>query len=425
MKFKRIKHLVVFVLMAVFLCKLPVSAEQVLTVKTECTEANTVTINIDVADSATVDGVEIYRAEEKDGEYKLIQTLTSQNDDYYYDYYDYYYDNEPDFSFQDKNGLLAYKTYYYTIRPYQLVKTETAIEVTEEKIYFDDTFVEVFIRGAAPKITYGKRSGKLDSKLKWSKVADADGYLIYYIKNYDDKNNYIYNDKYDYSKYTLLKTITNPNTLTTTFKKLKNGITYTYVIYAYKNVDGVQVTSVPSDIKSVTMDYYGYETESQSKKIKRVYGSAKNKEKNFTTASKASKQMKRITIKVWDFKKGKKGTKITKNKVLYVNKKLAPTVQEMFKEIYQDKEKQPIKVIDCYSYRWGEHMYGTAIDINPNENYMIDGKKVMAGSYWKPKKDPYSIPQNSQFVKIMRRYGFYRGEWGDRKDYMHFSFFGT
>ena len=55
----------------------------------------------------------------------------------------------------------------------------------------------------------------------------------------------------------------------------------------------------------------------------------------------------------------------------------------------------------------------------------IDGKKVLAGSYWKPKKDPYSIPNNSQFVKIMKRYGFYRGAWGKRKDYMHFSYFGT
>ena len=93
--------------------------------------------------------------------------------------------------------------------------------------------------------------------------------------------------------------------------------------------------------------------------------------------------------------------------------------------IYNNKEKQVIHDIGCYSYRAGEHMYGLAIDVNANENYMIDGKKVLAGSYWKPKKDPYSIPNNSQFVKIMKRYGFYRGAWGKRKDYMHFSYFGT
>lgn len=429
--------------MTTFLCKLPVNAEQVLTITTECTEANTATIKVDVMDNVTVDGIEIYRAEAKDGEYQLLQTLTAQDNDYDDDYYDddyyddyYYYDdyNESDFTYEDKAGLMAYKTYYYMIRSYQLIKNDTTTEdiyeedyvedPTEEKIYYDDTYVEVFVRGAAPKITYGKRNSKLNSKLKWSKVTDVDGYLIYYMKDYDDKNNYVYNDLSDYSKYTLLKTIKNPNTLTATFKKLKNGLTYSYVIYAYKNVDGVRVTSVPSNIKSVTMDYYGYENELYSQKVKRAFGSEKNKKKNFKTSSKAWKQMKRIKIKVWDFKRGKKGKKITKTKYLTVNKRLAPTIQEMFKEIYKSKEKQVIKDIGCYSYRTGEHMYGMAIDVNPNENYMIDGKKIIAGSYWKPKKDPYSIPQNSQFVKIMRRYGFYRGQWGQRKDYMHFSFFG-
>ena len=116
---------------------------------------------------------------------------------------------------------------------------------------------------------------------------------------------------------------------------------------------------------------------------------------------------------------------MTRIKSLTVNKRLAPTIQQIFKEIYESKEKQVIHDIGCYSYRTGEHMYGLAIDVNPNENYMIDGKKVLAGRYWKPKKDPYSIPNNSEFVKIMNKYGFMRGAWGKRKDYMHFSYFGT
>ena len=70
-------------------------------------------------------------------------------------------------------------------------------------------------------------------------------------------------------------------------------------------------------------------------------------------------------------------------------------------------------------------MYGLAIDINPNENYMIDGKTILSGSFWKPKKSKYSIPLNCETVRIMERYGFYRGFWGERKDYMHFSYFGT
>ena len=43
------------------------------------------------------------------------------------------------------------------------------------------------------------------------------------------------------------------------------------------------------------------------------------KRKNFATAKKAYKQMKIIKIKVWDFKNGKKGKKVTKIKSLTVN----------------------------------------------------------------------------------------------------------
>ena len=37
---------------------------------------------------------------------------------------------------------------------------------------------------------------------------------------------------------------------------------------------------------------------------------------------------------------------------------------------------------------------------------MIDGKKVLAGSFWKPKKNKYSIPLNCKLVKILEKYGF-------------------
>ena len=56
---------------------------------------------------------------------------------------------------------------------------------------------------------------------------------------------------------------------------------------------------------------------------------------------------------------------------------------------------------------------------------MIDGKTIISGSFWKPKKNKYSIPLDCETVRIMERYGFRRGFWGDRKDYMQFSYFGT
>lgn len=42
----------------------------------------------------------------------------------------------------------------------------------------------------------------------------------------------------------------------------------------------------------------------------------------------------------------------------------------------------------------------------------------------KPKKNRYSIPLNCKLVKILEKYGFHRGLWGSRRDYMHFSYFG-
>lgn len=105
-----------------------------------------------------------------------------------------------------------------------------------------------------------------------------------------------------------------------------------------------------------------------------------------------------------------------------------PSIKEMFKEIYKSKERFPIHEIGCYSWRGknssSEHCEGLAFDINSNENYMIQGKKVLAGSFWKPKKNRYSIPLNCKLVKILEKYGFHRGLWGSRRDYMHFSYFG-
>ena len=56
---------------------------------------------------------------------------------------------------------------------------------------------------------------------------------------------------------------------------------------------------------------------------------------------------------------------------------------------------------------------------------MIDNGVILAGSFWNPKKSVYSIPKKCELVKILEKYGFYRGFWGGRKDYMHFSYFGT
>lgn len=146
--------------------------------------------------------------------------------------------------------------------------------------------------------------------------------------------------------------------------------------------------------------------------------------KQCSTYKKAKKHMTRISFKVWDFK-GKK--KVTKTKSILINKKIAKKVKKAFQQIYQSKEKFPIHTVGGFEWRGSNkslHSLGLAVDINPNENYLIDHGKVMAGSLWKPGKNPYSIPKKGVVVSKMKKNGLKQCLWGKRKDYMHFSIGG-
>lgn len=422
---RKITSVILFCL-CVLLFKLPVSAQDYFQATIEQNESQNVVINITPNNDAELSGFDIYRADTVDGEYQYVGTVEAESD-YTYDYdiddeyddwyYDWYYDDEKVLTYIDTTILNVYQTYYYRIEGYQQVDDlKTVVQITD---------LNILIKAAAPRITYCKRVGTNGIRVKWTKDTNVDGYLIYSIKDYDKKSNPIAVDINDLSSYKVAKTIKKNTTGSNKFNNLMNGVTYTYRVVSYKMIDGERVESVMSAPKSVTMDYYSHSREDYNQRIKRAFGSEKKKQKNFATAGKAAKQMKTIKIKVWDFKNGKSGKKVTRTKWITVNKRLAPSIKAMFNEIYKSKEKQVIKDIGCYAYRSGEHMYGMAIDINPNENYMIDGKTIMSGSFWNPKKSKYSIPLKCETVRIMERYGFYRGFWGDRKDYMHFSYFGT
>ena len=191
---------------------------------------------------------------------------------------------------------------------------------------------------------------------------------------------------------------------------------------AYKKTANGIIKS-ESDVYAKYCSYYGYDSESYILRARRIFG--KDYYKGYTSAAEASSHMKTISIRVWDINSA--GNKYPKTVYLTVNEKIAPTVKQMFKEIFKSKERIPIHSIGGYSWRGGrsEHNEGLAIDINPVENYMIDDGVIQAGSFWSPKTNPYSIPLKCDMVKIMQKYGFYRGFWGNRKDYMHFSYFGT
>lgn len=418
------------------------SAEGIITVTGECVEAGRPSFDIVVPDSLLegteyidgIDGIDVYRADAPDGEYVYVGEEPIKNYDEYSGYYIYNtyesYNGTKTFTFEEPSYLATYRYYYYYFKPYVLEEGAYDYEndvYVMQKSYIESTSagVSIYVLGVGPDIKYGKRKGKTSAKIKWKKVDDADGYLIYCVSDTDKKGNVTYPDIGDENSYKLVKKISGNDTCSATFKNLKYSVTYTYRVYCYKKIDGTLVRSLSSDIVDVPMDYYGYASELYDEKVKRAYGSEKKKKKNYSSEAKADRQMKTIKIKVWDFQNGKNGKKVTKTKYLTVNRNLAPTIQRIFQEIYKSKQKQVIHDVGSYNYRSGQHMYGLAIDVNANENYMVEDKKALAGSFWKPGKNPYSIPKECDFVRIMERYGFRRGLWGTRKDYMHFSYFGS
>ncbi len=253
-------------------------------------------------------------------------------------------------------------------------------------------------------------------KLSWKSVEEAEGYYLYELSGVMGTR----------------KKITKVSGATTsyTWKKRKHAEKYRVVVVPYLTVRGKEVQGADSEVFSAVMNYY---TSPYDDKLTRFFG--KNASKKFQvyqerksegkayykTPAKAESQMKTIYIKVWDFARGKSGKKITRTFPLRVHKKVAPSLKKAFEEIYKGKEKFPIHDIGGYSYRWGQHGVGLAMDINVNENAHFTNGVADVGSYYRPGKDPYSIPRDGELARILGKYGFLQLE----GDYMHFSYFGT
>lgn len=336
-----------------------------------------------------VSGYEIYRATEENGTFKLIKTITSKDT----------------LSFKNTNLTFA-KYYYYKIRAYTVVN--------DQKVY--GLFCAVKNARAmvpAPTMKNITLAGITKAKLTWEKVPYASGYQIYRATASN-------------GTYKRIKTITGNKTFTHTAGSLVNGNTYYFKIRAYRTVNGKTYYGEYSPVKKRLMNKVGYEYESYYEKAKRIWGTDYYKE--YATASAASKNMKTIKIKTWDI--NSKGQKYTRYHYLTVHKNIAETVQQIFKEIYNGKEKFPIKDVGGYSWRGAssssEHCEGLAIDINYNENAQFSGDtgKPLVGSLYKPGKNPYSIPADGDVVNAFRKYGFSWGYWFYNPDYMHFSYFG-
>lgn len=367
--------------------------------KVEAGQDHTINLYWNDVSEKEYDGYRIYQRVGKTGSFQLLKTIKA----FTYPDRSYIYDRK----FTVKNLKLG-TTYYYKITAYRQMGSQK----------FENEFSK--IRSATvtinkTEIVKAVSKAKRTNTIKWKKNKEADGYIVYFAKKIN-------------GKYKKLKTITNRNTTTYTHKKLTNGKAYYYKIVSYKKTKNGNLTS-KSEPYEKYCDYFGHAAESESDKTLRIFGKGVVYDyfsdeylPGYKTQASAMKHMTTLKIKVWDI--NSKGKKYTRYFWLTVNTKIAPTVEQMFKEIYASKERTPIHSIGAFRYVGGQHMYGLAIDINPTENALIDHGKVLAGSFWDPKKSPYSIPRKCDLVKIMEKYGFLRGEWGDRHDYMHFSYFG-
>lgn len=157
-----------------------------------------------------------------------------------------------------------------------------------------------------------------------------------------------------------------------------------------------------------------------------IFGSATAE--RYQTSAEALKHMVTVSVDVWQL--GANGSKTTGKRNITVHRAIADTVSAIFKEIYEGPEQFPIKDVGGYSWRpspTSEHRWGLAIDINATENYMIrkDGT-IVAGSFWLPGENPFSIKPDGDVVRAFKKYGFTWGgdAWPMSNDYMHFSFLG-
>ena len=145
-----------------------------------------------------------------------------------------------------------------------------------------------------------------------------------------------------------------------------------------------------------------------------------------TTKEEADALMEEVTVDIWTLSKGEK---VAGSATFMVHKAIAEKVKCIFKEIFEGKEQFPINSVSGYSWRGGksEHNYGTALDINPNENYCVYTNGTIVGNYYKPGEDPYSLLPFGEVVEIFEKYGFNWGgdTWRGNRDFMHFSYCGT
>ncbi|MBR5152641.1 MAG: S-layer homology domain-containing protein [Clostridia bacterium] len=163
-------------------------------------------------------------------------------------------------------------------------------------------------------------------------------------------------------------------------------------------------------------------------KLKRIFPGGKK----FASYEEANQMMSEVTVPAW--KLDKDGKLYSSTLTFKIHSKLREDVIAIFDEIYNASEKVPLKDVNAYSWRnamssgtYSDHNYGSAIDLNYNENYCVYASGTVVGSFYDPENSPYSFPADGIVVQTFAKYGWL---WGGNAwvngtvDYMHFSYLG-
>ncbi len=176
---------------------------------------------------------------------------------------------------------------------------------------------------------------------------------------------------------------------------------------------------------------YPVANESYEEKCMRIFGEVVSDYKGYYMG-KGDDHIVSVEVPVWQYADSSHTEKRSTTLTLQVHKNIADTVVAVFTDIYNSAERFPIYSAGGYrSNEHSEHGLGLAIDLNPTENaemvYDGSGNLVPTGNwFYTPGENDYSIPADSELVAIFRSYGFgWGGDWRSKKDYMHFSYFGT
>lgn len=198
-----------------------------------------------------------------------------------------------------------------------------------------------------------------------------------------------------------------------------------------KEVEEEYYTSNKLSSRKIGNGEVGSALETDDEKYYRIFGSDYKSKMGrccfYYSDSAARQDMVGFYTDVWDIDNS--GNWYKKNVYIECHKNIEETMKCIMNDLLEVPEykRTPIKDIGMYNYRDGysNHTCGVAVDINWNENAeMTNSGRITCGSYWKPGVDIYSIPADSEMVRIFKEYGFgWGGEWTSKKDYMHFSYF--